>query len=192
MPMRLWQEVQALPRGAGRRVALSRGTGKSSRACSTLNSFGRFNFLTKRGSRKRRHHSKPGPRLDPTRLPLTDLRPKIDFRIPAHRIVGGHAPTSTAANSKLTFYPDRSMGPIRFPGAIKLHAIRIARPAGKRQCASWVQTLIDNQWGDVLIVTAVRSSSRPHLAHMLPNGRGPHQIRGTARRPLFSAEAFGG
>ena len=25
------------------------------------------------GSRKRQHHSKPGPRLDPTRLPLTDI-----------------------------------------------------------------------------------------------------------------------
>ena len=38
MPMRFWQEVQALPQGAGRRVALSRGTGKSRKACSTLKS----------------------------------------------------------------------------------------------------------------------------------------------------------
>jgi Adenylate and Guanylate cyclase catalytic domain len=57
MPVRLWQEVQALPRGAGRRVALSWGgrnplcyppsqTQALRQACNGVHPFGRFNSLT--------------------------------------------------------------------------------------------------------------------------------------------------
>ena len=57
MPVRLWQEVQTPPRGAGRRVALSWGgrnplcyppsqTQALRQACNGLHHFGRFYFLT--------------------------------------------------------------------------------------------------------------------------------------------------
>jgi hypothetical protein len=57
MPLRLWQEVQALPRCAGRHIALSRGNRnplcKSTGASSNLRrSFGRFDFFDQSGMRQ--------------------------------------------------------------------------------------------------------------------------------------------